>query len=229
MNTTVIIGASSGIGESLAQMLLSKNEQVISVSRSEPKISVSKHYHFDVLSDNSFPGLEENIDGLVYCVGSINLKPFRAYKEIDFINDYQLNVIGAVKAINGSLKHFKANVVPSIVLFSSVAASVGMPFHASIAASKGAVESLTKSLAAEFAPKIRVNCISPSLINTPLAQKLVGTPEKIETSSMRHPMKRIGLSSDIAAMAQFLLSEEASWVSGQIFHVDGGMSTLKTS
>ncbi|MEP6597760.1 MAG: SDR family oxidoreductase, partial [Ginsengibacter sp.] len=116
----------------------------------------------------------------------------------------------------------------SIVLFSTVAVQTGLPFHAQVAASKGALEGLTKALAAEFAPKIRVNCIAPSLTDTPLASSLLNTGQKAEANAQRHPLKRIGTTADIANLAEFILSDKASWITGQIIHVDGGISTLKT-
>jgi len=229
MKTTLIIGTSSGIGESLAQLLLSKNEKVISISRSQPQTNVTKHFHFDVTSQESFPDIPESIDGIVYCPGSINLKPFRALKESDFLIDLQLNVFGAIKCIQAYSINLQSSSNASIVLFSTVAVQMGMPFHSSVAISKGAIEGLTRSLAAEFSPKIRVNCIAPSLTNTPLAEKLINSPEKIEASANRHPLKRIGEALDIANAAEFLLSKESSWMTGQVMHVDGGLSKLKVS
>lgn len=229
MKTTLIIGASSGIGEELAKSLGTNNEKVISISRSHPKIEVFEHLTFDVLSELDFPKIEGELDGLVYCVGSINLKPFRAFKQSDILNDFNLNVLGAIKTIQAYSKNLQLSKNASIVLFSTIAVQTGMPFHASVAACKGAVEGLTRSLAAEFAPIIRVNCIAPSLTETPLAEKLINSPEKIATSAARHPLKRIGKPSDIASMAEFLLSEKSSWITGQILHIDGGMSNLRVS
>jgi 3-oxoacyl-[acyl-carrier protein] reductase len=229
MKTTVIVGASSGIGESLAQLLLDNNEQVISISRTHPKVNVTAHYNLDVLSSDAFPELAGQIDGLVYCPGSINLKPFRTLKESDLIADIQLNSLGAVRFIQAYTKNLQLSEQASIVLFSTIAVQTGMPFHASIAMSKGAIEGLTRSLAAEFSPKIRVNCIAPSLTHTPLAEKLLNSPEKLEASANRHPLKRLGEAKDISNSAAFLLSNQSSWVSGQILHVDGGLSKLRTS
>ena len=135
--------------------------------------------------------------------------------------------MGAVKIIQQLLPALKKAEAPSVVFFSTVAVQTGMPFHASIAAAKGAVEGLARSLAAELAPKIRVNCIAPSLVQTSLAEKLVNTPEKIEAGGKRHALQRIGQPNDIAAMAEFLLSDKAGWITGQVLHIDGGMSTLK--
>jgi 3-oxoacyl-[acyl-carrier protein] reductase len=164
---------------------------------------------------------------IIFCPGSITLKPFHRITEEEFLADFHQNVLGAAKAIQFFLPRLKKSNQASIILFSSVAAQVGMMFHASVAISKGAIESLTKSLAAEYAPSIRVNCIAPSLTLTSLAEKLTSSPEKIENAAQRHPLKRIGTANDIAEMAVFLSSDKSSWITGQIFHVDGGMSSLK--
>jgi NAD(P)-dependent dehydrogenase (short-subunit alcohol dehydrogenase family) len=164
---------------------------------------------------------------LPYCPGSINLRPFERIKPIDFEIDYKLQVIGAIKIIQAVLPKLKKAENASIVLFSTVAVQSGFPFHTQVAASKGAIEGLTKALAAEYAPKIRVNCIAPSLTDTPLAANLLNNDQKKEANAARHPLKRIGAAEDIAHIAAFLLSEKASWITGQIMHVDGGMSSLK--
>lgn len=227
MKTTLIIGASSGIGKALANKLIKERENVISISRNLPDASFSHYYQHDILSNGDLPKIEETIDGLVYCPGSINLKPFRTLKQQDFENDFKLNVLGAIKNIQAYTQNLQLSKNASIVLFSTVAVQTGMPFHTSVAISKGAIEGLTKALAAEFSPKIRVNCVAPSLTSTPMADKLINTPEKLEASNNRHPLKRIGEVDDIANSVAFLLSEKSSWITGQIFHVDGGMSTLK--
>jgi NAD(P)-dependent dehydrogenase (short-subunit alcohol dehydrogenase family) len=227
MKTTLIIGASSGIGKALANKLIKERESVISISRNLPDASFSHYYQYDILSDEDMPKIEGVIDGLVYCPGSINLKPFRTLKQQDFENDFKLNVLGAIKAIQAYTANLQLSKNASIVLFSTVAVQTGMPFHSSVSVSKGAIEGLTKSLAAEFSPKIRVNCVAPSLTNTPMADKLINTPEKLEASNSRHPLKRIGTPDDIASTVEFLLSKNSSWITGQILHVDGGMSTLK--
>ena len=229
MKTTLIIGASSTIGKALADHLISQKESVISISRNLPDASFSHFYQHDILSEDELPKLDGPIDGLVYCPGSINLKPFRTLKKQDFLNDFELNVLGAIKAIQSYTSNLQLSKNASIVLFSTVAVQTGMPFHSSVSVSKGAVEGLTKALAAEFSPKIRVNCIAPSLTQTNMAEKLINTPEKLEASNNRHPLKRIGNPTDIANAAEFLLSEKASWVTGQVFHVDGGMSSLKVN
>jgi 3-oxoacyl-[acyl-carrier protein] reductase len=227
MKTTLIIGASSGIGKALANKLIKERESVISISRNLPDASFSHYYQHDILSDEDLPKIEDTIDGLVYCPGSIHLKPFRTLKRQDFENDFKLNVLGAIKAIQAYTANLQLSKNASIVLFSTVAVQTGMPFHSSVAISKGAIEGLTKALAAEFSPKIRVNCIAPSLTNTPMAEKLINTPEKLEATNNRHPLKRIGNPDDMANTVEFLLSNNSSWITGQILHVDGGMSTLK--
>ncbi|MFO0357276.1 MAG: SDR family NAD(P)-dependent oxidoreductase [Sphingobacteriaceae bacterium] len=229
MRTTVIVGASSGIGESLAKLLLDQGQQVISISRNTPRVKVTKHYTYDVLSELPFPELDTPVDGLVYCPGSINLKPIRGLKEADYMADFKLNTLGAIKFIQAYQKLLQNSTNASIVLFSTIAVQTGMAYHSSVAVSKGAIEGLTRSLAAEFAPKIRVNCIAPSLTDTPLANKLISTPEKLQASANMHPLKRIGSADDIANAADYLLSDRASWVSGQILHIDGGSSKLKTT
>ena len=228
----VIIGASSGIGHAIAEIVGLQGANLYSISRNEPDLPGSmqfEHASHDVLKDD-FPTdfLPDTIDALVYCPGSINLKPFRSLSLDAFRDDYEINVIGAVKAIKAALKPMKkAEGNPSIVLFSTVAVQQGMAFHGSVASAKGAVEGLTRSLAAELSPKIRVNCIAPSLTNTPLAAQILSTPERIEASNQRHPLKRIGQAADIAKTAAFLISDDSSWITGQVLGVDGGLSRLR--
>ena len=229
MKTTLIIGASSAVGEAQAQIALNEGNKVITLSRTSPVTKGTTYYSYDLMDSNSFPKIEEPIDQLIYCPGTINLKPFRSIKQEDFQHDLAINVLGAIQLIQHFLPNLLASSSASVVLFSTVAVQVGMPYHASIAVSKGAVEALTKSLAAEYASKIRFNCIAPSLTDTPLAGRLLSSPEKKVANGERHPMKRVGEASDLAEMAAFLLGEKSSWITGQIMHVDGGMSTLKTN
>ncbi|MFY7739778.1 MAG: SDR family NAD(P)-dependent oxidoreductase [Flavobacterium sp.] len=228
MKNILLIGGSYGIGLAIAKELQYENK-VFVASRTNAEIAEMHvtHIPFDATTDTlDTSKLPEIIDGLVYCPGSINLRPFRGLKPEAFEQDLQINFISLVKVIQSVLPNLTASNQSSIVLFSSVAASMGMPFHTSVAAAKGAIEGFAKALAAEYAPKIRVNVIAPSLTDTPLAEKFLSNDDKKEKSAQRHPLKRVGTSEDMAQMASFLLSEKSSWISGQIFHVDGGMSTL---
>lgn len=228
MKNILLIGGSYGIGLAIAKELQSENK-VFVASRTNDTIKDMDvtHILFDATTNSLNTSiLPEVIDGLVYCPGSINLRPFKGLKVETFEADLQINFIGLVKVIQSILPNLIASNQSSIVVFSSVAVTMGMPFHTSVAASKGAIEGFAKALAAEYAPKIRVNVIAPSLTDTPLADKFLNNDIKREKSAERHPLKRFGTSDDIAQMASFLLSDKSSWISGQIFHVDGGMSTL---
>jgi 3-oxoacyl-[acyl-carrier protein] reductase len=217
----LIIGGNTGIGAALNEQLTAEGVETILISRSQGNVDTTT-------AEPNFPTINGAIDALVYCPGSINLKPFGSLKIADFEADMNVNYFGAVKAIQKYLPNLKQGENPSIVLFSTVAVQKGMPFHSSIGGAKGAVEGLTKSLAAEFAPTIRVNCIAPSLTETPLAVKLLRNDKQREAAEARHPLKTIGEAKDIADMAAFLISDKAKWISGQIMAVDGGMSTLAT-
>ena len=228
MKNILLIGGSYGIGYELAKEL-QKDNTVFVASRTNENLDELNvtHLSFDALTDTlDISKLPDTIDGLVYCPGSINLRPFRGLKLETFENDMQLNFFSMVKVIQSILPQLTASNQSSIVLFSTVAVKMGMPFHTSVAAAKGAIEGFAKALAAEYAPKIRVNVIAPSLTDTPLADKFLNNEEKREKSAQRHPLKRVGTSEDMAQMASFLLSDKSSWISGQTFHVDGGMSTL---
>ncbi len=228
----VVAGGSSGIGLALVKQLVAAGAKVFVVSRNagtELPEGVTHIPHDFTNADTAFASqLPEKIHGLVYSVGSINLKPFQRLQREDFLNDFTLNVLGAVTLVQQSLQALKNAEMASVVLFSTVAARTGMSYHTSIAASKGAVESLAVSLAAEFvSSKIRVNAIAPSLTNTPLAQHLLNTEEKQEASAKRHPLGKYGQPDDMANAARFLLSDESSWITGQIIGIDGGLSSLK--
>ena len=228
MKNILLIGGSYGIGFAIAKELQVGNNVYVA-SRTNENLSELNvtHIPFDVSTDTlDSSKLPEVIDGLVYCPGSINLRPFKALKIDAFEQDLQVNFLSLVKVIQTVLPNLTASNQSSIVLFSTVAVKMGMPFHTSVSASKGAIEGFAKALAAEYAPKIRVNVIAPSLTDTPLANKFLNSDEKKEKSALRNPMKKVGTSEDIAQMASFLLSEKSNWVSGQIFHVDGGMSSL---
>lgn len=228
----LVIGGSSGIGLELAKKLLNQGHNVYAASRHKGDLpNEAKFIELDVLEniESLKLALPEKIDGLAYCPGTINLKPFGRLKEEDFLNDYKVNVLGAVKVIQSVFNNLKNAGNSSIVLFSTVAVQQGMGFHASIAAAKGAIEGLTKSLAAEFASiKIRVNAIAPSLTATPLASQLISTPERKEASDKRHPLGRIGTAEELADAAYFLISPQSSWITGQILGIDGGMSSIRT-
>ena len=228
MKNILLIGGSYGIGLAIAKELQFENNVYIA-SRSNENLAAVKatHIAFDATTDTiDTSQLSTVIDGLVYCPGSINLRPFKGLKPESFETDLQINFLSLVKVIQSVLPNLLASEQASIVAFSSVAATMGMPFHTSVAASKGAIEGFAKALAAEYAPKIRVNVIAPSLTDTPLADKFLNNETKQEKSAERHPLKRFGKPEDSAQMATFLLSDKSSWISGQIFHVDGGMSTL---
>lgn len=230
MKNILLIGGSRGIGLSIAKRLQEVNK-VFVASRSQGALDVSKitHLQFDVLNDTiSDLELPDQIDGLVFCPGTINLKPFKMLKPSDFEEDLQLNFIALVKTVHGLLPQLKKSEQASLVFFSTVAVKIGMPFHTSVAASKGAIEGFTKALAAEYAPALRVNCIAPSLTDTPLAENLLNNDKKKERMNDRHPLKRVGTSEDIAAVAEFLLGNNSTWITGQILGVDGGMGTLNT-
>lgn len=225
MKNILIVGSSSGIGKSVSSIL--HNHYTIYGTYFNNSDTGAKYY-LNVMDENpDFSFIPETVDGLVYCPGAIHLKPFARIKEEDLIQDYKLQVIGAIKVIQACLPALKKSDHASIVLFSSVAVKMGFNFHSIVSSSKGAIEGLTKSLAAEFAPRIRVNCIAPSITHTPLANSMLNTPEKIEANAQRHPLKKIAEPEDIANAVSFLLSEQSKWMTGQILTIDGGISTIK--
>lgn len=232
MKNIVIAGAGKGIGLKTAE-ILNGFYDLYTISRNNtPELASldTKFYQADLSTNNleTLNDLPEIIDGLVYCPGSINLKSFNRLTREDFLNDFKQNVLGAIGLIQKLLPNLKKSESASIVLFSSVAAKLGMPFHASIAASKAAIEGLAKSLAAELASsKIRANVIAPSLTDTPLTASLLSTEEKREASGKRHPLQRIGNTTEMAQLVSFLLSDNSSWITGQVIGIDGGMGSLK--
>jgi NAD(P)-dependent dehydrogenase (short-subunit alcohol dehydrogenase family) len=227
MKNYLIIGGSTGIGRALANHLSDSSNVIATYNNTSIESDKITYFHYqhELALDTSL--LPDEIHGMAYCPGAITLKPFNRLNRTAFIKDYELQVGGAIECIQAVLPKLKAAESASIVLFSTVAVQSGFNFHSMVSASKGALEGLTKALAAEFAPIIRVNCIAPSLTQTPLAASLLNTEEKIQANALRHPMKRIGQPEDVAKLAAFLMSDDASWITGQIIHVDGGMSTLK--
>ena len=228
MRHYLIVGGTRGIGAALATQLIAEGHHVTLWARNPVDVPGAQFFVNNPAEQTpDLSGLPPVLDGLVYCPGSINLKPFARLSADDFLQDFHINVLGAVRSLQSVAPLLKKSEQASVVLFSSVAATLGMPFHASIASSKAAIEGLVKSVAAEWAPAIRVNGIAPSLTNTSLAEKLLNTPEKIDTAAKRHPLQKVGSPEEIAAMAAFLLSPQAAWITGQILHIDGGMSAIK--
>lgn len=230
MKNYLIIGASSGIGRAIALQLSGEDNRVYATYHTHPQADIDNisYHHVDVMaSSQDFSFLPETIDGVVYCVGSISLKPFHRISSEDFMKDYQLQVLGAVTVLQNCMPALKNSMHPAVVLFSTVAVQTGFTFHSMVSSSKGAIEGLTRALAAEWAPKIRVNCVAPSITQTPLASGLLSSAEKIEANAQRHPLKKIGEPEDLAGLACFLLSEKARWITGQVMHADGGMSSLR--
>ena len=223
----IVFGGSRGIGSAVVESLVLQGHAVWSVSRNGQAPSGAHPIAWDAISDEPILDLPSEIHGVVYAPGSINLKPFRGLKLEEFRADFELNAMGAVKALQACLPAMKSAGKASVVLFSTVAVQSGMSFHASIAMAKGAIEGLTRSLAAEWAPLIRVNAIAPSLVNTDLAARLLSTPEKVEASGKRHPLQRVGEPNDIASAVLFLLGEGSDWMTGQVMAVDGGMGSLR--
>ena len=236
MDKYLIFGATGAIGSNLAQQLKNSNKNIHLIGRNHEKLEeMSSNLNCDytainILSENISEELKEefnntNISGIAYCIGSIDLKPLRISKKEDFQRCLEINffpIIEAIRALQDNLKRNKG----SIVLFSTVAVQKGFVNHSIIASVKGAIEGLTVSLAAEFAPNIKVNCIAPSLTNSKIAEPILKNKIIADGIAKAHPMKRIGEGKDIASMAKFLLTEESSWITGQIIGVDGGRSRI---
>ena len=239
MKNYVVIGGTSGIGASLVELLSAENNVWFTGTR-DPQSLDHRHpspdtrpltpvyQKLDLTSDNpDFSWLPDTIHGIAYCVGAIALKPFHRIKPQEFIDDYNKQTLGAIKTLQAAHNALKNAENSSVVLFSTVAVQTGFPFHTLVSSSKGAIEGLTRALAAEWAPKVRINAIAPSITQTPLAGNLLNSPEKIEANAARHPLKKIGQPQDIAKLAQFLLSDDSSWITGQVHHIDGGISNIK--
>ncbi len=226
MKNILIIGGSKGIGNAILLQQLQTNI-VHNISRNAPDISHPnlKHYTLDVLKD-TLPDIEI-IDTLIYCPGSINLKPIGSLSIDDFRNDFEINVIGAVKTIQKYLPVLKKGTNPSILLFSTVAAKLGMPFHASIATAKAGIEGLVKSLGAELASVVRINAIAPTITETSLSAGILRNDRMKENMMERHPMKNYLKPEEVASMANYLISDHATSISGQIFEMDYGIVTFK--
>lgn len=235
----ILYGATGGIGSTTARILRARGDNLHLVGRNEAKlaeIAVELNASYtcgDVTQSSTYARVAqesgESLDGLVYAVGTINLRSLQRLTEPDFLTDFRINAMGAALAIQAALPALKKSAgTASIVLFSSVAALQGFSLHASMGLAKGAVNGLCLSLATELAPKIRVNAIAPSLTRTPLAESIVSNEQVAQSIAALHAMQRLGTPGDIASMAVFLLSPEADWITGQIIGVDGGRSTLRT-
>lgn len=227
VKTYILAGASGKMAMETAALLKKQGHKVIGISRADSPEGYDMSFKIEAYDFGLFPVIDEPVHGLVYFPGTINLKPFNRLSKDDFTADYQVSSLGAAAFIQAYTGNLKKAGSASVVCISTVAVATGMPFHSSVAMAKGAIEGLCRALAAEFSPKIRVNCIAPSLTDTPLANKFLNTPEKQEASKNRNPMKKIGEAQDIAAAVSFLLSDAAAWITGQVLAVDGGMGKLK--
>jgi NAD(P)-dependent dehydrogenase (short-subunit alcohol dehydrogenase family) len=227
----LVVGGSHGIGQGIVHRLLHAGAEVTVVSRTleaSDCVPGLTHVQTDLMQESLDPQrLPDRLDGFAYCPGTINLAPVRQLNAESLIEDFRLNVVGAVQCLQAALPAMKAADHAAMLLFSTVAVAQGLPMHASVAAAKGAIEGLTRSLAAELAPKIRVNCIAPGLTSTPLSARFLSNDQKRAAMADRHPLKRYGEVSDIAAMAEYLLSDQATWITGQVIGVDGGMSSVR--
>jgi len=218
---TLIIGSSSDIARHLVENSDS-SEEFIELTSSP---STPNQHQIDILNEDTYPIIDGEINGLVYFPGTINLRPFSSLKLSDFEFDYQINVLGLIKTLK--FYHKQLSIGSSVIFISSVAASVGMPYHSSISLCKSALEGLCRSLAAEWSPNVRVNCIAPSVVQTKLSSRLFRTENQIEQMNARHPLQKVGQPKNITDAIQFLLSENSSWITGQVLNIDGGLSSIK--
>ena len=216
----LLVGASSDIACNLFKNY-NDNYEFVRLSSNDEFSDIN---NFDVLDDSTYLEVDD-LDGIVYFPGTIVLKPFKRLELEDLKSDFEINVLGLVKLLKFYQSRLSKN--PSLVFISTVAASIGMPFHSSIAMSKSSLEALSRTLAAEWSPEIRVNCVAPSLVNTKLAKRFFRNDKQIELMSEKHPLKRTGNPQDISNAIEFLLSRKSSWITGQVINVDGGMSSIK--
>jgi 3-oxoacyl-[acyl-carrier protein] reductase len=227
----VVVGGSHGIGARIVQRCVDSGAGVVTFSRTPGEtagLTGVRHHSVDIVSGAiEKSDLPEVIDGFVYCPGTINLGPLRAVRPNQLRSDYEINVVGAVQTLQAALPGLKRSADASVVMFSSIAVATGLPMHTSVAASKGAIEALVRTWAAELSPKIRVNAIAPALTDTPLAEKFLDRVEKRDAMAAKYPLGRIGTVNDMAAAADFLLTRESSWMTGQILGIDGGMSSVR--
>ena len=229
MANYLVIGASSGIGKQISVDLENEGHQVYHTyfSKGAQEELKGPQISYDATQDElELDWLPEQLDGVVYCPGSIQLAPFHRLKPEAFMEDYQLQVLGAVRSLQRVYPLLKNSDQASVVLFSTIAVQKGFNFHSMVSSSKGAIEGLTRSLAAEWSPKIRVNSVAPSITQTPLAERLLNTEDKLRANAERHPLQRVGSVHDISEVSRFLLSSRSSWITGQCLHVDGGLSTI---
>ena len=218
---TLIIGSSSDI----ARHLVENSDSSLEFIELTSSPSTPNQHQIDILNEDTYPLIDGEINGLVYFPGTINLRPFSSLKLSDFELDYQINVLGLIKTLK--FYHRQLSIGSSVIFISSDAASVGMPYHSSISLCKSALEGLCRSLAAEWSPKVRVNCIAPSVVQTKLSSRLFRTENQIEQMNARHPLQKVGQPKNITDAIQFLLSENSSWITGQVLNIDGGLSSIK--